>query len=260
MQFVSATQFDLVHNILTLTISAMGAAALFLFLQRSEVIPKYRAALTLCGVVTSIAAFNYFQLLDSWDGAFVNVNGVIKSTSHAYNEAYRYVDWVLTVPILLVVLVSVIDLPRRQAQVRSFVLGTLACEMIALGYPGQLASDSATRWLWWGAGMIPFMIIVYQLYVTLAGAVRAQPEGARGLVIGARFLTVAVWCVYPVIYTLPMVGLTGTNTFIATQLGYALADIAAKAVYGLMIYNIALRKSQIAETVGMAPARMRQAV
>jgi bacteriorhodopsin len=153
---------------------------------------------------------------------------------------------VLTVPILMVELVLVIDLPRRQAQMRAFILGVLAAEMIVLGYPGQIASDSTTRWLWWAASMVPFLIIIYQLYITLADAVRSQPEEARGLVAWARFLAVAIWCVYPVIYTLPMLGLTGTNTFIATQIAYALADVSAKVGYGVMIYMIAARKSQLA--------------
>jgi bacteriorhodopsin len=234
----------------------MGGAALFFYLQRTEVLHRYRAVLTLAGIVTSIACFNYYMLLESWAGAFINVGGVIKSTGHVYNEAYRYADWLLTVPILMVELVLVIDLPRRQAFVRSFILGTLAAEMIVLGYPGQVSSDSGTRWLWWGASMIPFLIIIYQLYVTLAEAVRSQPEEARGLVISARFLAMLIWCVYPVIYTLPMLGLTGTNTFIATQIGYALADVSAKAIYGLLIYQIALRKSQIVEpSLAMAKSR-----
>jgi len=260
MLAVNATQFDLVHNVLSLTVAAMGAAAVFFFLQRSEVVPKYRIVVTLAGIVPMIACYNYYWLLNSWDSSFINVNGVIKATSHVYNEAYRYSDWLLTVPILLINLVLVIDLPKRQAQARCFVLGLMAAQMILLGYPGLTATDPATRWLWWGASMVPFGIILFQLYVSLAEAVRLQPEGVRHLVVAARFLTVVVWCTYPIIYLLPMFGLNGTSTFIVTQIAYAVADITAKAMFGILIFMIALRKSYPeGATQAAGTARMRQA-
>jgi len=256
MLSITANQFDLVHNVLSLTITAMGAATVFFFLQRSEVLAKYRVVVTLAGIVTMIASYNYVQLLASWDASFINVGGSIKATPHIYNEAYRYADWLLTVPILMVMLIMVIDLPKRQAQVRSFVLGLQAAEMIVLGYPGQVSTDPTTRWLWWAAGMVPFGIILYQLYVSLAQAVRTQPEEARHLIVAARFLTVAVWCTYPIIYVLPMLGVVGTTSFIATQIAYAFADITAKAVYGVMIYMIAMRKSH-PELAAQAPQTLR---
>jgi bacteriorhodopsin len=223
--------------------AAMGAASCFFFLQRGELAPRYRSVAALAGIVTLVACYNYYRLFESWNGAFAESHGLVTATAHSFNESYRYADWLLTVPFLLVMLVLVIDLPRRQAQVRGFVLGLQAVEMILLGYPGQIATDPTTRWLWWGASMVPFGIIVYQLYVTLAEAVRLQPEGARHLVVTARFMTVLIWCVYPAIYILPMVGVTGTTSFIITQAGYAVADISAKAIYGVMIYMIAVRKS-----------------
>jgi len=257
---ITANQLDLVHNVLSMTIAAMAAATVFFFLQRREVAPKYRVVVTLAGLVTMIATYNYYSLLASWDASFINVNGTVKATAHIYNEAYRYADWLLTVPLLMVMLVMIIDLPRRQAQLRSFVLGLQAAEMIVLGYPGQLSSDATTRWLWWTAGMVPFAIILYQLYVSLAQAIRTQPEETRHLIVAARFLTVAVWCTYPTIYVLPMLGVVGTTSFIFTQVAYAAADFTAKAVYGVMIYMIAVRKSapQTAAQSG-PPLRSRQA-
>jgi bacteriorhodopsin len=101
--------------------------------------------------------------------------------------------------------------------------------------------------------MVPFLIIVYQLYVSLADAVKSQPAQARGLVVWARFVTVLTWCFYPIVYTLPLVGVTGSTAFVVTQVGYAGADIAAKAVFGLLIYMIAVRKSEPADVTGVRP-------
>jgi bacteriorhodopsin len=147
----------------------------------------------------------------------------------------------------------VLDLPARQARLRSLVVGLQAAEMILLGYPGQISTNVETRWLWWGAAMVPFLIIVQQLYVALADAVANQPQGVRGTIVAARFMTVVVWCFYPAVYILPLVGVAGPTAFIASQVGYALADLLAKAAYGCMIYTICARKSQL-ERDGQAVA------
>jgi bacteriorhodopsin len=241
---LSLNQYELVSNVFSFTMAAMGAASFFFFVQRGQLAPRYRMVATLAGVVTVVACYNYFRLFQGWTEAYTVSHGIVTATGRGFDEAYRYADWLFTVPVLLVNLVLVIDLPRRQAQVRGFVLALQAVEMILLGYPGQISNDPTTRWLWWGASMVPFGIIVYQLYVTLADAVRNQPEGARHLVVLARFMTVLIWCFYPAIYLLPMLGVTGATSFVLTQAGYAAADLSAKALYGVMLYMIAARKSQ----------------
>ncbi len=261
MLTISLVQYDLVSNVFSLVIAVMGGATLFFFLQRAELAPRYRVVATLAGIVTLTATYNYARLLGSWAAAFSPSHGALTATLYRFNETYRYADWLLTVPLLLIMLVLVIDLPRRQAQIRCFVLGLQAAEMILLGYPGQISTDATTRWAWWGAAMVPFAIIIYQLYVTLAKSVRAQPEEARHLIVAARFLTVMIWCTYPVIYLLPMFGYTGAASVVLTQVGYAAADVAAKAVYGVMIYLIAARKSVPAvHAVASAPVAERPRV
>jgi len=61
----------------------------------------------------------------------------------------------------------------------------------------------------------------------------------------ARFTTVISWCFYPVVFTLPMLGLTGGTARAAVQVGYTIADIVAKAGFGVLIFMIALRKSEV---------------
>jgi bacteriorhodopsin len=248
---ISLNQYDLVTNVFSFTLTAMGACAAFMFLQRGEVLPKYRPVVVIMGLVTLIATYNYFRLYDGWSSAYVVLNGVVKATGHEYNDAFRYADWLMTVPLLMIGLVMVLDMPPRQAKLRATVLALQAAEMILLGYPGQIATDTTTRWLWWGASMVPFLIIVYQLFVSMAEAVETQPEQARALVVTARFVTVLVWCFYPVVYVLPLIGVTGSTAFISTQVGYAAADITAKAVYGVMIYMIAARKSDIERSAAL---------
>jgi len=153
------------------------------------------------------------------------------------------VDWLLTVPLLLVELVLVMRLSRAETVSKGVRLGILAAVMVLLGYPGEISSQAGTRWLWWALAMIPFLWIVYELFVGLRDSIAAQPEGARGLVNAARWLTVRAWSFYPIVFVFPMIGFTGGTAAAAVQVGYTVADIVAKAVFGVLIFAIALRKS-----------------
>ncbi len=62
----------------------------------------------------------------------------------------------------------------------------------------------------------------------------------------ARFVTVLTWCFYPMVYVMPMLGITGSAVFISSQIGYAVADLLAKVGFGALIYLIAARKTDIA--------------
>jgi bacteriorhodopsin len=106
-------QYSLVYNMLSLTIAAMGAATVFFFLVRGSVLPKYRPALIVSGLVTLIACYHYFRIFNSWEGAYVLGAMGYGPSGQPFNDAYRYVDWLLTVPLLLVELVAVLALPVK---------------------------------------------------------------------------------------------------------------------------------------------------
>jgi bacteriorhodopsin len=56
---------------------------------------------------------------------------------------------------------------------------------------------------------------------------------------------VVAWFFYPVVYFLPFVfRMNGGMTIAVIEVGYTVADVTAKAVFGLLIYAIAVRKSE----------------
>jgi bacteriorhodopsin len=242
---LTAEQFGLVYNAFSFTIAVMGAATAFFWLQRSQVAPAYRTALTIGGIVTAVALYHYFRILESWDDGFTVIDGVIATTGKSFNDAYRYVDWLLTVPLLLVELILVMRLTRRETISKGVRLGAAAALMIVLGYPGEVSDDNTVRLVFWAIAMVPFLYIVYELFGGLRESLSRQPEGARNLVNAARWLVVATWAFYPVVFLFPILGLTGGTAVAAVQIGYTVADILAKAVFGVLIYLIAVRKSEL---------------
>lgn len=244
MTEISFGQFQLVANFFSLTIAAMGAATAFLWINRSLVAPPYKMAVTISGLVTFIALYHYVKISGSWNGAYELVDGSLAASGMPFNDAYRYVDWILTVPLLLIELILVMRLSGKETFSKSLRLGGLAALMIVLGYPGEIATEAGTRWLWWSLSMIPFLWIVYELFVGLKDAQDAQPEAAKSLVGKARFLVVASWAFYPIVFLFPMLGLDGPTAETFVQIGYSIADIVAKAVFGVLIFVIAMKKTE----------------
>jgi bacteriorhodopsin len=245
---ITAGQYELVYNFFSFTIATMAAASIFFWLGRSQVSSSYRTALTITGLVTFIALYHYVRILDSWDSAYTLVDGVLTQTGVAFNDAYRNVDRLLTVPLLLIELILVMKLTRSETTSKSVRLGALAALMIILGYPGEIASEAGIRWIWWGAAMLPFLCIVYELFIGLKDSIAAQPADVRGLVNVARWLTLISWSFYPVVFVFPMIGFTGGTASVAVQVGYTIADIVSKAVFGIVVYQIAVRKSEADES------------
>jgi bacteriorhodopsin len=240
---MEVSDFNLVYNMFSFAIATFGASTVFFFAQRSQVAPAYKTALTLSGLVCLIALYHYVRIFDSFNQAYHLVNGTVEATGIAFNNAYRYVDWLLTVPLLLLELVLVMRLSKEETFSKGIKLVIAAAIMVILGYPGEIITDPSmflNRWIWWVLAMIPFVYIVWDLVAGLGASISKQPQAVKGLVSKARTLTIIAWCFYPIVFVFPMFGL---STGVAVQVGYTIADIVAKAVFGVMIYMIAQRKS-----------------
>ncbi|MHA7809242.1 MAG: bacteriorhodopsin-like [Marinobacter adhaerens] len=244
METLSLEQYSFIANSFSFGLAVMASTTLFLWLMRSSVAPGYRMAVTITGLVTAIAAYHYLQIMLSWDKAVDVTTGQVVATGEPFNQAYRYVDWLLTVPLLLVELILVMKLSQQETISKSLKLGGAAALMIILGYPGEVADSAGTRTLFWVLSMIPFLYILYSLVVGLKDSISKQPAAVKGLIHTATYLVIVSWLFYPIVYLFPLIGITGGSAIVAVEVGYTVADIVAKAVFGLVIFTIAVRKSE----------------
>jgi len=245
MTELTAAQFSLVYNIFSFTIASMGAAFIFFLAIKSQVAPKYRGALVISSIVVAIACYHYLRIFNSWNEAFtLAANGMYTPSGKPFNDAYRYVDWLLTVPLLLVELVAVLALPKNQREGLFGKLAIAAFLMIALGYPGEIATDNMTRAIWGTLSSIPFVYILMVLWGKLGTAIESQPGEAKVYLTNIRLLLLLTWGFYPITYMLPMFGINPQSAVVGVQVGYAISDVLAKAFYGVMIYWIARAKSE----------------
>jgi bacteriorhodopsin len=138
-------------------------------------------------------------------------------------------------------------LSKEETVAKAQKLAGAAALMIILGYPGEVSADVGTKFKWWFLSMLPFLYIVMSLFSGLSKAINSQPESVRDLIITARNLTVLSWCFYPVVYALyffPGANVGSAEVATYVQIGYTIADIVAKAVFGVFIYVVAVRKSE----------------
>lgn len=248
------SQFQTVYNVLSFAVASMLAATVFFLVVQGRVLPRYRQALIVSAMVTFIAGYHYIRIFDSFTDAYVAVGDGTPATAmnamsyvlvngDGFNEGYRYVDWLLTVPLLLFEVIAVLALAPQVRKGLLLKLIPASALMIILGYPGEIAVDTATKTVWGVLSTLPFIYILYILFVELSKAAKNQPTQVGKDLSGLRWLLLATWGVYPISYLLPMLGIAGADSFVWRQVGYSLADVLAKCLFGLLIYKIAREKS-----------------
>ena len=232
----------------------MLACTVYTLVCQSRVLPKYRAALVMSSMVTFIAGYHYFRIFNSFNDASMSNAVKVGTQQGAFNEAYRYVDWILTVPLLLVEVIAVLGLAKEASKSLIGRLVPASAAMIILGYPGEISSHNGTKVVFGILSTIPFLYILYVLFVELTKSLDRQPEGVAATVSRLRLLLIATWGVYPISYLIPILVKNPSMNqmaylFTDRQIGYTIADVLAKCVFGLTIFKIARMKS-VAE--GMA--------
>jgi bacteriorhodopsin len=252
---LSPGQYATVYNLFSLVIASMLFTAVFLLLSRERVAPRYRNALLVSAIVCGIATYHYFRIFQNFEASYPPGDTVAAAhnlSNVEFNEAYRYVDWLLTVPLLLVETVAVMALGRDAERSLLYRLVPASALMIILGYPGEIADSTQARAIWGFLSTLPFLYLLYVLFVELSKSLDRQPVEVQNTIKRLRISLLGLWGVYPIAYMFPMIGgefFGGASGFVLRQGGYSIADILAKAAYGLAIYKIARVKSRLENPV-----------
>jgi len=260
-------QFQLVYNVLSFSLASMMATTLFLWMRVPCITARYQNALIISGMVTFIAAYHYMRIFNSWVAAYEYpaAHGDQWPSSGEYpaphltgipfNDAYRYMDWLLTVPLLLIEIVLTMKMSPEESSSYCQQLGISSALMIIAGYPGELIVEGnlGVRWFYWFCAMVPFCFIVSTLLVGLADATNREDDAEiKGAISRAQWVTVVSWLTYPIVYIFPMIGFAGAQAIVAIQCGYCVSDIISKCGVGLIIYQITSAKSEAEKKYALA--------
>ncbi|QWC83866.1 bacteriorhodopsin [Nocardioidaceae bacterium] len=242
-QALTPGQYDLITYAVVVAGFALVAGFLYSASSRGEVATKYRPAVTASMIICGVAALSYLVLFTKVDRGYTLTDGLYRPNADAaFSISARYMDWTVTVPILVAELLAVSTLVgRKLSAVRATSIGA-AIAMIVTGYLGTQVFDqggsTAYLWLWWGISMVFF---VY-LYVALLPAVRtsmASMGAEAGRTYGlATAVLLVTFLVYPIVYLIPVFFASGAWTT-TMQFAFSTADVIAKVGFGMLIHKVA---------------------
>ncbi|WP_297514828.1 bacteriorhodopsin-like [Flavobacterium sp.] len=211
---------------------AMMAASAFFFLSLSQFDKKWRTSVLVSGLITFIAAVHYFYMRDYWS---------------AFGESptfFRYVDWVLTVPLMCLEFYLILKVAGAKTSLLWKMIG-YSLVMLVTGYFGE-AVDPGNAAMWGLVSGLAYFIIVYEIWL---GEASKLAKSAGGSVLEAHkilcWFVLVGWAIYPLGYML------GTEGWYTSMLGkgnvdvaYNIADAINKIGFGLVIYNLAVKSSK----------------
>jgi bacteriorhodopsin len=198
------------------------------------------------------SGYLFFRLSTSWDTAFVQSGASMVRTGNRFDGGLRYVNWFVTVPVLLVQVLYALDLTRSTVQRLRVVLVTSGVLMVFCGYVGQFSAgrDDGTLLLWGALGTPPFLVLLAVLVPQLLRARSSLPPEAAVTARNLVFVFLLFWGLYPIAYLLPAVD-AGATSAVTAQVLFTAADIGSKVLYGVLLAKIC-RVRSAAE--GFAPA------
>jgi|TARA_B110000263_G_scaffold78433_1_gene68435 bacteriorhodopsin len=205
------------------------AATVFFFLERGSVPVQWRVSITVAGLVTGIAFIHYMYMREVW---------IMTGDSPT---VYRYIDWLITVPLLMLEFYFVLSAVRKVdgGIFWRLLIGSLV--MLIGGYLGEAGYINSM--LGFIIGMAGWIYILYEIFSGEAGKA-ASKSGNKALVtaFGAMRMIVTVgWAIYPLGYIFGY--LTGGVDANSLNVIYNAADFLNKIAFGLIIWAAAMQGS-----------------
>ena len=179
--------------------------------------PKIRHILNLETCISIVAAFFYTQFIDK----IKKINEQNKEIKYKEINSTRYTDWMITTPIMLLVLCLVFNYNSKTqlSAILFFLILILNYLMIGCGYAGELNIISKTEGLIWG--FIFFILLYGLLYYKFL----YKKYNRDNQIIFWVFLI--FWSMYGVIYK--------ANEIIK-NIGYNYLDLFSKCFVGIFFW------------------------
>jgi bacteriorhodopsin len=152
----------------------------------------------------------------------------------------RYLDWVVTTPLLLLSLALTGKLlTRKEGWLIGSMMGTQVI-MILTGLAAELSSPGFSQYFWYGLGCVALVVVLYIFWGPLLGIAKTQGRAIeRVYTKSATFLSIQ-WVLYPLLWIIGQPGLQLIGSF-WTTVGFLILPIISKAGFGF--YNLGLLRN-----------------
>ena len=204
--------------------AAMVAATYFFYVERDRAIGKWKTSLTVAAMVTGIAAIHYFYMREVW---------VATGESPI---VFRYVDWLLTVPLQIVEFYLILAAVAAVAAALFWRLLIASLVMLIAGYLGEVGGqDGSGLWIYFIIGMAGWLYILYEIFAGEASKINASEgtNASKTAFNALKWIVTVGWAIYPIGYVW---GYAGGGDAEALNIIYNLADFINKIAFGVVIW------------------------
>ena len=217
---------------------AMAAGTLYFVLERGDLKPEHRIAATYAGIITFIAAIMYWIMTD-----IVGFFDQTAASSDAVSATmpFRYIDWLLTTPLLLVEFGLIVAIAGAAS--KGFVTRIVIADiiMIVTGYLGEVGTEGeVSTWIWFIISSVAWFYIVYAVF---QNKLDGMPDyAARAVRIMRRFVMFG-WAIYPIGTSIEefmkLSGADVSNAIAIAAIVYVIADVLNKVGFGMIAVSAA---------------------
>ena len=212
---------------------SMLAATVWFLMQHGQVDKKFKDSMLVAALITGIAAVHYFYMREQW-----------VLTGESPTEL-RYIDWILTVPLMVVEFALLTGVGMRKLFWASVV-------MLVTGYFGESGVMGGTATLWGTASAVAYFYMAYEvgcltIFGGPTGAVGTALNSASGKIPSAgrmlQWFVLVGWAIYPLGY------LMGTdagqwyegmsNIALDMNVVYNVGDAINKIGFGMAVWSAA---------------------
>jgi bacteriorhodopsin len=215
---------DVVGLTFFVALNIMLASSVFFFMERSSVPQRWRASMTVAGLVTGIAFWNYTYMRTAW------------LETRTSPTVYRYCDWLITVPLQIVEFYFIL---KAGTDVKASVFWRLfgySLLMLLGGYIGE--AGLANYFGSWVVGMVFYVLLIYEICLGESAQLKeGSSAGCKQAFESIRLIVCIGWLIYPLGYLCGMIGGEAAADWVNGI--YNIADLVNKCFFGLAIYAAA---------------------
>jgi sensory rhodopsin len=209
----------------------MAAGTMYFLVERNSLPEKYRETATVAALVTFVAAIHYSAMKH-----YVGTDGSIDTLLNFPTEI-RYIDWLITTPLLLVKFPTLLGLKGAEAKDILTKLIFADIVMIVAGYIGETSINQAgvtqTGWTGWIVGCVAWLYILNILYTQVTEKAEKAPKEIKAGLLSMRSFILVGWAIYPLGYLLTLIS-ADTTMIVAREFIYNIADLINKVGFGLV--------------------------
>ncbi len=238
--------YQMSAHVLTLGYAVMLAGLFYFILTIKTVAPKYRTSSVLSVVVMVSAFLLLLVQQQNWTGAMVydaeSARYILGDGNDLFNNGYRYLNWLIDVPMLLFQILFVVSLTKSDfGSIRNqfWFSGTA---MILTGYIGQYYEVTSPMWfaIWGFISTLFFVHILILMKRVIDEGKEGAPAKAQGYLGKIWYLFLFSWMLYPGAYLMPYLfgGLEpalSEAAVVGRHITYTVADVSSKVIYGILL-------------------------